>query len=259
MGFDLKQLMRLKGTITAILIVINLAGVAQTSQSDFNLAAPKNASSLTPLTLWSTQYYIHQFLSGGSIPIIYADGTSSNLTADTCNFCSASLEGTAYVTDSVGNVTVINFAKSADSSFVDCRACSIYANSKLNVENWGKTLWRKSEGYGNGVNNYSLIPFRTIAVDKTVIPYGTVIYIPKVKGKTIYLPNGKTVIHDGYFFAGDTGGAIKKNHIDIFTGIFTGNPFPNVIQSSETKTFEAFIVTDKTIIRELTDFHIKLK
>lgn len=248
--------MKLKTSIILISFVLCSFSYGQTSQSDFRFPAPKNTSTLKPLTLWSTQYYIHQFLSGGTIPIVYADGTSSNLTADTCNFCSASLEGTAYVTDSLGNVTVINFAKTADSSFVDCRACSIYAGSKLNVESWGKTLWTKAAGYGNGVKNYSLVPYRTIAVDKEFIPYGTVIYIPKAKGKQIYLPNGKTVTHDGYFFAGDTGGAIKKNHIDIFTGIFMGNPFRDVIQSDQNKTFEAFIVTDKNIIRELTDFHI---
>lgn len=250
--------MILKLNFTVFFAVMSSFALAQTSQSDFNLSAPKNSAELKPLTLWSTQYYIHQFLSGGSIPIVYADGTSSNLTADTCNFCSAALEGTAYVTDSLGNVTVINFAKSADSTFVNCRACSIYAGSKLNVESWGKTVWTKAEGFGNGVKNYSLIPYRTIAVDKEFIPYGTVIYIPKVKGRQIYLPNGKTVSHDGYFFAGDTGGAIRKNHIDLFTGIYTGNPFPHVIQSTESKTFEAFIVSDTEIIRKLKEQHIHL-
>jgi 3D (Asp-Asp-Asp) domain-containing protein len=249
--------MNLKAKISAILIGLSTVSFAQTSSTDFNFPEPDSSVLFTPLSLWSTQYYIHEFQSGGTIPIVYANGESSGLFADTCDFCTASLEGTAYVKDSLGNVTVINFAKSGDSSFVDCRACKKYAFSKLTVESWGKTLWTKSEGFGDGVKNYRLIPFRTIAVDKDIIPYGTVIYIPKVKGKTIELPNGEQVTHDGYFFAGDTGGAIKKNHIDIFTGIYTGNPFSDVIQSNEKSTFEAFVVTDASITNTLTELHIK--
>jgi hypothetical protein len=73
----------------------------------------------------------------------------------------------------------------------------------------------------------------------------------------VSLLNGELMTHDGYFFAGDTGGAIKKNHIDIFTGIYTGNPFPEVIKSNESLTFEALIVTDMTIINALTEMHMK--
>lgn len=249
--------MNLKAKIVAVLMGLSSFSFAQTSSTGFNFPEPVSATLSRSLSLWSTQYYIHEFQSGGAIPIVYANGESSGLFADTCDFCSASLEGTAYVTDSLGNITVINFAKSGDSSFVDCRACKKYASSKLKVESWGKTLWMKSEGFGDGVKNYRLVPFRTIAVDKDAIPYGTVIYIPKAKGKIIELPNGDQVTHDGYFFAGDTGGAIKKNHIDLFTGIFTGNPFPDVIKSNESLTFEAFVVTDASINNALTEMHTK--
>ncbi|WP_430403053.1 3D domain-containing protein [Fluviicola sp.] len=249
--------MNLKTKIISVLIGLSAYSFAQDSSGEFHFPEPETTALSTPLSLWSTQYYIHEFRSGGAIPIVYANGESSGLFADTCDFCTASLEGTAYVTDSLGTITVINFAKSGDSSFVDCRACKKYASSKLKVESWGKTLWTKSEGFGDGVKNYRLIPFRTIAVDKDVIPYGTVIYIPKAKGKIIELPDGEQVTHDGYFFAGDTGGAIKKNHIDIFTGIYSGNPFSDVIKSNEGKTFEAVIVTDATIINALTEMHTK--
>lgn len=249
--------MNLKAKIAAVLLGLSAYSFAQTPTDDFSFPEPESTVLSTPLSLWSTQYYIHEFRSGGAIPIVYANGESSGLFADTCDFCSASLEGTAYVTDSLGAITVINFAKTGDTTWVNCRACKKYASSKLKVESWGKTLWTKSEGFGDGVKNYRLVPFRTIAVDKDVIPYGTVIYIPKVKGQSISLPNGEQTIHDGYFFAGDTGGAIKKNHIDIFTGIYSGNPFPDVIKSNESKTFEAVIVTDASIINALTEMHTK--
>ncbi len=230
---------------------------AQTSQIDFSFSKPDSINKLKKLTLWSTQYYIHQFVSGGCIPIVDADGNQTGLFADTCDFCSAALEGTAFVKDSSGSITVINFAGTGSDTFVNCRCCSKYAKSKLAVESWGKTRWTKTIGYGNGVKNYKLIPYRTIAVDPSNIAYGTVLYIPNACGDTITLPDGSRIIHDGYFFAGDTGGAIKGTHIDTFTGIFEGNPFPDMIYSSAKRTFEAYIVTDESILRQLSSAHAK--
>lgn len=241
-----------------IFIFLSTFGLnAQNSQSDFSIKEPVDLAKETKISLWSTHYYIHRFQSGGSIPLILSDGKQTNLFADTCDFCTAALEGTTFVQDSLGNITILNFDEIGEKSVVNCRSCSKFSKSKLAVENFGKILWKKSEGFGDGVLNFKLIPFRTIAVDKTIIPYGTVIFIPKVKGKPITLPNGLAVIHDGYFFAGDTGSAIKGNHIDIFTGIFDGNPFKDVIQSDPTKTFDAYVVKDQQVINLLKSKHVK--
>jgi 3D (Asp-Asp-Asp) domain-containing protein len=246
----------IKLTVMALLLFVGISR-GQTSQSDFAFSEPVDVTQLTKLTLWSTQYYVHKFNSGGKIPIVLSNGKSAGLYADTCNFCAATLEGTAYVTDSAGKVAVINYAKIGDKTFVDCRKCKKYSKSKLAVESWGKTLWMKSAGFGDGVRNFKLIPFRTIAVDKNKIAYGSVIFIPSVKGQKIELPNGQKVVHDGYFFAGDTGGAIKGNHIDTFTGIYASNPLPGTIKSNPKKTFEVFMVTDQNIIAQLTKIQTK--
>jgi 3D (Asp-Asp-Asp) domain-containing protein len=230
---------------------------AQNAQSDYSIKEPTELANLTKMSLWATQYYIHRFQSGGSIPLVLSDGTQTGLYADTCDFCTAALEGTAFVQDSLGNITILNFDKVGEKSVANCRSCSKFSKSKLAVENFGKVLWKKSEGYGDGVLNYKLVPFRTIAVDKSIIPFGTVIFIPKVKGKSIILPNGLEVMHDGYFFAGDTGSAIKENHIDIFTGIFNENPFKDVIQSNPDKTFDAYVVKDQQVINSLKLDHIR--
>jgi 3D (Asp-Asp-Asp) domain-containing protein len=68
--------------------------------------------------------------------------------------------------------------------------------------------------YGLGEKDQKLIPYHTIAVDPRVIPLGTVVYIPEVEG--IRLPTGE--IHNGFFFAHDTGSAIQGGRIDIFVG-----------------------------------------
>ena len=78
-----------------------------------------------------------------------------------------------------------NFEKAGDSIIVNCRHCKKYAKSKLNLESWGKALWVVSSGYGDGVRNYKLMPYRTIAVDNTFISYGSIIYILLASGKII--------------------------------------------------------------------------
>lgn len=245
----------LKLKLLFVFVLIGLKGFTQDSLA-FSLPQP-NTDSLTKHSLWATQYYIHSFTSGGKIPLLNKNLDSTGFFADTCDFCTASLEGTAFVQDSLGNVTVFNYDGVAATSQVDCRKCKRFANTKLATDAWGKVVWRKTEGYGDGVLNYRLVPFRTVAVDKTKIAYGTILFIPKARGMEIELPDGKKVIHDGYFFAGDTGGAIKKNHIDVFTGVFEGNPFKEIIYSTPKYTFDAYVVSDTIVIDHLTKMHVK--
>lgn len=243
--------------LSVLLLIENGYSFSQNSSTDFTLAEPDSLQNLTEIKLWATQYYIHQFAASGTIPVKDEFGNSMCLTADTCNFCEAALEGTAYITDSLGDVHVINFAKTGKESLVDCSRCAKYSNIKIPVGSWGKTLWKLSEGFGDGVLDYRLIPFRTIAVDPQKIPYGTVIYIPDARGKTILLPNGDTATHDGYFFAGDTGGAIKDDHIDVFTGIYEGNPFEGVVTSNSAKKFKSYLVSENEITLGLFLLHGK--
>jgi 3D (Asp-Asp-Asp) domain-containing protein len=105
------------------------------------------------------------------------------------------------------------------------------------------------------VRNFALVPYRTIAVDPNVLPYGSVIYVPAARGAAMVLPTGETFSHDGYFFAGDTGGAIKRNHIDVFCGEMPSNCFPSFIGSSDNKRFRASIVTDAAIVSALQSLH----
>ena len=60
-----------------------------------------------------------------------------------------------------------------------------------------------------------VVPMRTIAVDKNVIPRRTKLYIKETVG--LPMPDGSR--HDGYWYATDVGGAIKGNKIDLFTGM----------------------------------------
>lgn len=59
-----------------------------------------------------------------------------------------------------------------------------------------------------------VVAMRTVAVDKSLIPRRSVLFIRETVG--MKLPDGS--VHDGYWYASDTGGAIKGSRIDLYTG-----------------------------------------
>ncbi len=71
---------------------------------------------------------------------------------------------------------------------------------------------RGSYPYGIGVQGFSLVPYRSLAVDRRVIPVGHTVEMAELAG--VRLPDGS--VHDGCFVAVDGGGAIVGHHIDLF-------------------------------------------
>lgn len=70
--------------------------------------------------------------------------------------------------------------------------------------------------YGRGAGPRPLVPFKSVAVDPTVIAIGEPIYIPELDG--LPLPDGS--IHDGCVRADDTGGGIKQRKMDFFVASY---------------------------------------
>jgi 3D (Asp-Asp-Asp) domain-containing protein len=70
--------------------------------------------------------------------------------------------------------------------------------------------------WGRGATGKAIIPLLTVAVDPSVIPLGTAIYVPELDG----LPRDAegTTAHDGCFIAQDKGLSVTGQHIDVFTG-----------------------------------------
>lgn len=68
--------------------------------------------------------------------------------------------------------------------------------------------------HGRGATGRAITPLRTVAVDSSVIPLGTVIYIPEFDG--IDRPDGAK--HDGCFVAEDRGIRVVGRHVDVFAG-----------------------------------------
>ncbi|MBI1405946.1 MAG: hypothetical protein GC145_07460 [Caulobacter sp.] len=59
-----------------------------------------------------------------------------------------------------------------------------------------------------------VVAMRTAAVDPAVAPRRSILFIPATVG--LKMPDGSS--HDGYWYASDTGGAIKGAIVDLFTG-----------------------------------------
>ncbi len=77
-----------------------------------------------------------------------------------------------------------------------------------------------SAPWGQGVENISLRPFRSIAVDPQRIAIGTGIYIHELDG--LLMPGDAEIgmyRHDGCVVADDVGSAILNQHIDFFAGL----------------------------------------
>ncbi|MDG1334327.1 MAG: 3D domain-containing protein [Crocinitomicaceae bacterium] len=239
-----------------LLIIFPLSSSAQLEEDSFNTSTIEDLDSLEHLTLWATEYYVHITQNEGEIPYLTVSGDTLGYFSDLCNFCTSCLEGTVFIESDSTDVVVLNYAARSEKALVNCRECAKFQKSKLNVESWGSVRWKVSSGFGEGVKNFKLVPFRTVAVDPKMIPYGTVLFIPAAVGVAIESPDGKTYLHDGYFFAGDTGGAIKGSHIDVFTGVDSSHPF-SFVKSSANKTTDCYIVTDEKVTKFLRVMHQK--
>jgi 3D (Asp-Asp-Asp) domain-containing protein len=81
-------------------------------------------------------------------------------------------------------------------------------------------------GGGGATGNDSLgcrpIAMRTVATDPRYIPRRTRLFIRETVG--MRMADG--TIHDGYWYASDTGGAIKGQKIDLYTGHGRGSMQP---------------------------------
>jgi 3D (Asp-Asp-Asp) domain-containing protein len=77
-------------------------------------------------------------------------------------------------------------------------------------------LDEKMYPWGVGVMSRALRPYRSIAVDPKLIPFGDKVYVPELDGVT--MPGSYGFVHDGCLEADDTGGAINGAHVDFFVG-----------------------------------------
>jgi 3D (Asp-Asp-Asp) domain-containing protein len=229
------------------------------SNPTFTLPEPAALDASVKRILWATQYFVPAVnaVADGE-PLLDEDGEPLGPELSPRDWCNAAIEGTVSVRTLDGQNKLYNFAGKGPSPQVNCRVVlgSPHLTQAINF-----TRFTVAGGpFGDGVRDLFLVPFRTIAVDKRQLnglKFETAVFIPLARGREITLPSGARAIHDGYFFAADTGGLIKDNHIDVFTGTTTpaNNPFANFVKSSPQKTFDAFLINDPKITAALKKMH----
>ncbi|MEL7147027.1 MAG: 3D domain-containing protein [Bacteroidota bacterium] len=205
------------------------------------------------LRLWATYYYIPQMQHDASgVELLDQDSRKTGLRLSADDWCKAAIEGTVMIYKD-GKTHLLNFAGRSTTLQVNCKPY-IKNENFTGFDQTGRVVWSESSGYGKGTKNYQLHPFKSIAVDISVIPIGSVVFIPAAVGTSYTDVNDGLVSHDGYFMAVDVGSAIKGNHIDVFLGTNTEPPF-SFIKSVPDGEFEAYMVRDKAKQQELMELH----
>lgn len=240
----------------ALSLLLCAAASTVAAQDAFALPQPDIATA-RHVRLWATHYNVHPASpAAAGLPLLDLTGATIGPTLSPRDWCLAALEGTVAVTTATGTTTY-NYTGKAAEAQVDCvQVLALDATGKPWAGALGRSRFKRSRGpFGEGVGSFDLVPYRTIAVDPGTLPFGTVLYVPDARGTTVTLPDGTQVVHDGYFFAADTGGAIKQTHIDVFCGVATANCFPGFVHSKATKTFDAWVVDDAKIADYLSGLH----
>ena len=217
----------------------------------FEFPEPAKADLGQIYKLWATYYYLPEIdEDSGTVPLRDMKGQELGPRLTLRHWCDTAMEGSVKINYKTGDVKTFNYQGVTNDYFVDCK--SIYPRHT----GIGKTKFREANGvYGDGLDDYILSPYRTLATDVSYIKPGTALFIPKARGAKITTPSGRVITHDGYFFAADKGGAIKGTHVDVYIGVSKNAKFFPWIGSSESKTFEAFIVKDAKIIQDLLELH----
>ncbi len=122
---------------------------------------------------------------------------------------------------------VVTSTETANGSDIDPAALSSdQAELLARDPDWNARASLYHAGGGGATGNDSLgcrpIPMRTLATDPRVIPRRTKLFIRETVG--IRLPDG--TVHDGYWYASDTGGAIRGQRVDLYTGHGRGSMQP---------------------------------
>lgn len=224
----------------------------------FSLPEPtKFGREFTP---WATNYYVPfatQTTTGAALLDLNGRALGPKITV--LDWCKGALEGTIRVLKKDGPTVTYNYAGVGSYEQIAC------PDPYSKFEGIGKTRFRVSNTeFGEGIKNYLLVPYRSVATATKEFAAGLVIYIPELRGQLITLPNGEQVEHDGYYFTADTGGALNRHadkpgwqlHLDLFTG---NDEKPNltVITNSAEKRFKAYIIQDERIRAMLEAMHKK--
>jgi 3D (Asp-Asp-Asp) domain-containing protein len=163
----------------------------------------------TYLGSFQQTYYwlvLEEECSGGPDVDIYDQNGDVLAVVSTDFACKLGLEGSGRLVDG----RVINYWGSGGS----CVNVTVCTAPWYPSQNCYSELDAVLFPWGKGVRGRALTPYKSIATDPFVIPFGTIVYLPAWDGYV--LPDSS--VHNGCVRSDDTGGAIIGDHIDFFSG-----------------------------------------
>lgn len=208
--------------------------------------APPTLNGRRHVKLWATHYSIPRAIetkSEDAVALLDIKGNELGPKLSPKDFCRAAMEGTVAVSSRRRAQKLYDFDGIGEDHLTDCT--KYYPRHSA----IGRSRFKRARAiHGSGAGGRSMVPYRSIAVDPDLIPLGSVLFIPAARGAVVTTENGETHIHDGYFYAADTGGAIDGNHVDVFIGYSVWNPF-SFVKSHANATFDAYLV-EEPLVRE---------
>jgi 3D (Asp-Asp-Asp) domain-containing protein len=174
------------------------------------------------------------------------------------DWCLGSVEGTIRLTRLNGSTETYNVSGETATASTSC-AAHFRTRPDFPKALDASAFIKITAKFGLGASGLELVPYRSIAVDPKVIPLGTVLFVPVAKGVSFTDEDGIEKTHDGFFYAVDTGGAIKGRLIDFFVGTKITLIFPGIPHrqgnSGQTQFTDAFIVDDPVVKQALRQLH----
>jgi 3D (Asp-Asp-Asp) domain-containing protein len=212
---------------------------------NFLLKPPETEDLGKGMKLWATYYHMPTVRPAKSVvtakPLLGRSGKAISPPLSVQDWCDAAMQGSIWVDDGSDEPTAYMYI---DSRGPEQFTCDKYFG-ELSVTIKSATKRARFVAFHHphacDVRPIPLMAFRTIAVDPSKIKFGTILYVPKLRGQGFW-KDGELFAHDGYVVASDRGGAIEGNHIDMFVDNAAGKPFPEIVRSNSRHTFEAFIV-----------------
>ena len=185
------------GPIVLLVVVAACGGRASSTRDAAPAEAPDAAAPGASLGTFQLTYYwvtAEDDFTGAADTALYDDSCATLATVPSAFADALDIEGTGRLADG----RLINV-----SGTCSCPRSPCYVEADA------------AHPWGYGVQDRALVPFVSIAVDPSVIAYGTGIYLPAFDG--VVAPGGGTL--DGCVVAADTGGDIIGQHIDFFAGL----------------------------------------
>jgi 3D (Asp-Asp-Asp) domain-containing protein len=199
--------------------------------------------------LWATYYHMPTVrpakAAAGSVPLLGRNGKPISPPLSKADWCDAAMQGSIWIdTPGAGpgaERTAYMYVDANGPEQINCDAHFGVLSDGIKSATRRARFVAFHHPRGCDVRPIPLMAFRTIAVDPKRFKMGTVLYVPALRGLGFWM-EGELYAHDGYVVASDRGGAIAGNHVDMFVDNANAAPFPDVVASRASRTFEAYVV-----------------